>query len=71
MASMIEKTMEMTRDEFYQDFTLDEVLTEACVSYGQMGQLFTELLSYYGGRFDDEAMGLLEHMMREYINDMM
>ena len=51
--------------------TNDEIISETCLTYENMGQLFTELLRYYGGRFDGEAMELLEKMMGEYILDTM
>lgn len=71
MTSMIEKTMAKTWDEEYWDSELDEIISETCLTYENMGQLFTELLRYYGGRFDGEAMELLEKMMGEYILDTM
>lgn len=71
MASMIEKTMAKTWDEDYEDYELDELISETCLTYEGMGQLFTELLSYYGGKFDEKAMALLTEMMGEYIVDTM
>lgn len=71
MASMIEKVMEMTWDAENEDAELDELISEACLTYEGMGRLFAELLGYYGGKFDDEAMELIEKMMGEYILDTM
>ena len=71
MASMINRVMEMSWDEAYEDYELDELLCEACKNYEEMGRLFTELLAYYGGKFDGEAMEVLEKMMGEYIIDTM
>lgn len=71
MASMINKVMEMTWDEANEDAELDEIISEACLTYEGMGQLFAELLGYYGGKFDCEAMELIEKMMGEYILDTM
>jgi hypothetical protein len=68
---MIEKTMDMTWDEAYQDYELEDLLIEACDTYEKMGQLFTELLSYYAGKYDDKAMKLLDEMMGQYILDTM
>lgn len=71
MASMIEKTMEMTWDEAYEDYELEELLIEACDGYEKIGQLLTELLTYYGGKYDDDAMELVTKMMGQYIVDTM
>ena len=71
MASMIDKTMEMTLDEEYEDYDLEDLVAEACLTYETMGQLFTELLSYHAGRFDDEATKLITDMMREHILETM
>ena len=68
---MIDKVMEMSWDEFYEDYDLEDILCEACMTYEDMSELFRELLVYYAGKFDDKAMELIAEMMREYILDTM
>ncbi len=66
MTNMIERVMEKVRDE--EAGSLEECITEACLTYESIGELFTELLSYHGGKYDGKAMTLLEDMIGEYMD---
>lgn len=49
----------------------EEAIIETCLTYEDLGELFTDLLSYHGGanHHDEEAVEFLARMMREYIDD--
>lgn len=51
--------------------TCEDAITETCLTYEDMGELFTDLLSYHGGAnyHDEEAVEFLAMMMREYLDD--
>lgn len=68
MANMLEKVWkESWEEDKYDD--LEHCITENVLTYEQMGELFTDLLSYHSGRFDDKAVRLLTEMMGWYIDD--
>jgi hypothetical protein len=70
MASMLEKVWkESWEEDKYED--LEDCITENVLTYENMGELFTDLLSYHGGKFDDRAMALIVDMMGEYIDERM
>lgn len=55
-----------------QEFeSCEDAITEMCLTYKDMGELFADLLSYHGGAHyhDDEAVEFLARMMREYLDD--
>lgn len=64
---MIKRVMKKTHDEEMSG--LDECITEACLTYENIGELFAELLNYHGGKYDGNAMQLLEDMMGAYIDE--
>lgn len=68
MANMLEKVWkEGWEEDKYED--LEDCITENCITYKGIGELFTELLEYHGGKFDDRAMQLVVDMMGEYIEE--
>lgn len=68
MASMIEKVWkESCEEDKYTD--LEDCITENVMTYEQMGELITDLLCYFGGKYDERAMRLVVDMMGEYIDD--
>ena len=68
MTNMLEKVWnESWNDDKYSD--LEECITENILTYEEMGRLFTQLVSYHGGKYDEKAMGLLVDMMGEYIDE--
>ena len=68
MASMLENVLNESWEEDKYD-SLEDCITENVLTYGNIGELFTELLEYHGGKFDERAMALLVEMMGEYIDD--
>ena len=70
MASMLQKVWkESWKEDKYED--LEDCINENCLTYQQIGELFTELLEWHGGKYDDRAMGLIIDMMGEYIDENM
>ena len=68
MANMLEKVWkESWEEDKYED--LEDCIAENVLTYGSMGELFTELLEYHGGKYDERAMALLVEMMGEYIDE--
>lgn len=68
MTSMLQKVWQESWDEDkYED--LEDCIIENVLTYDQIGELFMELLSYHGGKFDEKAMALIVEMMGEYIDD--
>lgn len=66
--SMIKKIWDESWEEDKYD-GLEDCIIENVLTYDQMGRLFTELLSYHGGKFDDKVVELITEMMAEYIDD--
>lgn len=65
---MLEKVWnESWQEDKYED--LEDCITENVMTYEQMGELVAELLSYFGGKYDEMAMRLVVEMMGEYIDD--
>jgi hypothetical protein len=68
MAGMLEKVWkESWEEDKYED--LEDCITENVLTYGNMGELFAELLEHHGGKYDERAMALLVEMMGEYIDE--
>ena len=68
MTSMVQRIWdESWEEDKYED--LEDCIIENCLTYEHMGRLFTELLAYHGGKYDDRAMQLLVEMMGEYIDE--
>ena len=68
MKSMLEKVWDASWDEDeYED--LEDCVAQNIFNYKEMGELFTQLLEYHGGKYDDKAMALIVDMMGEYIDD--
>lgn len=70
MAGILEKVWKESWDPEDKYDGLEDCITENVMTYGEMGELFTDLLSYHGGKYDERAMALLVEMMGEYIDDM-
>lgn len=68
MARMLEKVWKESWEEDKYD-GLEDCITENVLTYGGMGELFTDLLEFHGGKFDEKAMALLVEMMGEYIDE--
>lgn len=49
----------------------EEAIIETCLTYDDLGELFTDLLKYHGGanNHDDEAVEFLARMLREYMDE--
>lgn len=49
----------------------EDAIIETCLTYEDLGELFTDLLRYHGGAngHDDEAVEFLVRMLREYLDD--
>lgn len=58
---------ESWQEDKYED--LEDCITENIMTYDQMGELVSELLSYFGGKYDEKAMRLIVNMMGEYIDE--
>ena len=68
MKNMLETVWnESWNGDKYSD--LEECITDNILTYEEMGQLFTQLVSYHGGKYDEKAMKLLVDMMGEYIDE--
>lgn len=66
--SMLQKVWQESWDEDkYED--LEDCITENVLTYEQMGELITELLRYFGGKYDERAMRMVVKMMGEYIDE--
>ena len=71
MARIIDQVVEYGTMEESDGLDVEECIIEVCGTYGKMGQLMGELLEYFGGKYDDDAMKVLAGMMVEYIADAM
>lgn len=68
MKDMLKKIWDESWEDDKYD-SLEECIIENVTTYEDMGTLFTQLLSYFGGKYDDRAMQLVVEMMGEYIDD--
>lgn len=68
MANMLEKVWNESWEEDKYD-GLEDCITENVLTYEQMGEIFADLLSFHGGKYDERAMALLVEMMGEYIDE--
>lgn len=64
--TMLEKVANAERFE-----SCDDAIIETCLTYEDLGELFTDLLRYHGGanNHDDEAVEFLARMLREYMDE--
>lgn len=69
MKGMLDKVYERTWDENME--SIEDCIVEECLTYENMGRLMTELLEFFGGKYDDKAMKLLVSMMQDYIDETM
>lgn len=68
MKDMLKKIWDESWEEDKYD-GLEDCIIENCPTYEDMGTLFTQLLEYFGGKYDDKALQIIVKMMGEYINE--